>query len=231
METTTNTKEKLIHTHYWGNQQGNAINYQRAQVNPPKLPYTYSAMHALWESDQLKNHFLNFHMKSFENYLDLVNNSDAEKMDLPHLFSHQDKFDEQLIETACSIFNHQLFWDNLSPYGGEISHQLEQAINYNFGSVFKMKQLYLEMGNAQNCCGWLWLVIDNNLELQLITTRMNKNTLLSKSPIFGLPILAIDLWEHAYFQKFHDSKIEYLKTVWMMINWNEVSNRYNNCFK
>ncbi len=230
METSTKIKNRLIHSHYWGSQQGDGTQSNSPLYRPPKLPYTYSAMHALWESDHLKNHFLNFHMKGFEGFLDCINNTKAEKMGMLQLFANQDEFDEQLIENACIVYNHQLYWDNLSPYGGEISSQLEQAINYCFGSVYKMKQLFIEMGKAYKFSGWLWLIIDENQELQIIPSRQNKNTLLKNAPVHGIPILAIDLWEHAYFQKFNDSKEDYLKTVWMMINWNEVSSRYRFAF-
>jgi len=229
MEKTTSIKNPLIHSLYWGNRQGEEVHRQRAQFQPPKLPYSYSTLALLYEPEHLKNHFFNFHWKGFEDFLDLINDTRAEKMGMQQIFAHQDEFDDQLIENACNVFNHQLYWDNLSPYGGEVSKQLELAINECFGSVFKLKLDLIDLGVSHKSNGWLWLIINEKQELQLLTTKHYQNPILKNAPVPGTPILAIDLWDHAYYPKF-SHKDDYLKTVWMLINWTEVSNRYRYAF-
>jgi len=226
--TTTYTKKNLESSNYWKNKIRDVEQDQKRKIMflPPKLPYSFSALNMIYNESQLKYHFLNFHMKAFEEFLDLINNTKLEKMGMIQLFDHSNELDERVIENAGAVFNHQLFWDNLSPYGGEISEQLELAINYSFGSVYKLKLDLIEKGKSHKCCGWLWLIVNENNELQLITTKLNINPLMKDAPITGIPILAVDLWEHAYCHKFNYEKEDYLKNVWILINWTELSSRF-----
>lgn len=229
MDLETKITMNLIHSPYWQIPVSEPT-IKKALIRPPQLSYAYSALHSLYEAEELKYHFLNFHMKSFEDFLDNINGTMAEGIGMQLIFSHQDEFSSELIDNGCSVFNHQLFWDNLSTYGGQISPQLEKAIERRFGSVYKMKFNLIDKGMSQPNRGWLWLILDERNELQLITTEENQNPLLKYTPIHGKPILVVDLWDHAYPLKYSNQKECYLKTVWMLINWTEVSVRYKQAF-
>ena len=104
--------------------------------------------------------------------------------------------------------------------------ELEDAIKNAFESTFKLKEDFLEIGMQNGCCGWLWLIVNNKYGLQLVYTSKNENPLLKHAEIKGVPLLAVDIWEHAYHARFVHDKREYLKAIWSIINWSEVSRRF-----
>lgn len=218
--------DSKIHTHYWGTNNSDELLKGTNLFRSPNLPYSYSAMENIADAQHFKNHFLNFHVKSYEDFQRMINNSQIEKMGLLQLFKNENDFDKQLIDIAGTIYNHQLFWDNLSPYCGNCSQTLQKAIDDSFGSIFELKEQFIITGMNQDCCGWLWLLKDQKSKLHLITTSQNRNPLMLGTSVRGTPILAIDLWEHAYSNKFLNNKTGYLKRIWMYINWTEVSNRF-----
>lgn len=217
---------KAIHLHYWGNTHNAVDQVKKIPFRPPKLPYSYSALDKIADTANLKNHFLNYHMRGFEDFLDLINETEAESMGINQIFKKENQFDNGLIEAACVVYNHQMYWDNLCPYSGEISHDLELAINKAFGSVYRLKEQFIEIGMKNSCCGWLWMIVNQKNELQVISTIKNENPLQKHAVVRGNPVLAIDLWEHAFFGKFSNDKRAYLNAIWSIINWSEVSHRY-----
>lgn len=217
-----------VHTQYWGTNNSNIyINNERI-LRLPNLPYSYSALENISDAQNFKDHFQNFHVKSYEDIQRLVNYSQVEKLEIEEIFKNEDDYEKQMIEIAGTIYNHQLFWDNLSPYGGEVSDALKQKIDHSFGSIFQMKEQFIVTGMNQECCGWLWLITNKNKQLEFVTTKMNKNPLMPSAKVKGKPLLAIDLWEHAFSSKFPNHKELYLKNIWMYINWTEVSTRLSN---
>lgn len=219
---TTHTK---VHTIYWGNNYTQQEK-KRYPFRPPMLQYSYSALEKLVDASFLKNHFLCVHMKAFEEFLDMINGTKAEHMGMLQIFEKEDSFSPELLEAACTVFNHQLYWDNLSPYGGMISNELYAAIREKFNSDFTLKEKLVQTGMKHISCGWLWLILNARNELEIISTVKNENPLMKHAVISGVPLIAIDLWEHAYFSRFSHDKERYLRTVCSLINWSEVSKRY-----
>ncbi|NLU40040.1 MAG: superoxide dismutase [Bacteroidales bacterium] len=213
----------------WISSPGNPLkgDLHRAVFTPPHLSYSFNALEPIADYDTLKNHFYNFHMKGFEEFLDLINDTEVEKIGLGLLFKHSDRYPEDVIEHAGCVFNHQLYWDNLSPHGGSMSEEFESVVNQNFGSVFQLKMNLFNLAQSHDCCGWLWLIVTHDGKLQLTGTKHNLNPLMKGASHPGTPLLAIDMWEHAYYVKFQNNREDYLRSIWMLINWNEVSRRYN----
>ena len=199
---------------------------RKLPFTPPKLPYSYSALNIISESENLKNHFFSYHMKGFEDFLELINGSEAENMGICQIFEKEYQFDNHLIESACIVFNHQLFWDNLCPYCGEISFELGNAIKNDFGDFFNLKKVLVDVGSKMNSNGWLWIIINKATnKLQVVCTVNNENTLQNRAVVKGAPILAIDLWEHAFINKFN-KKEDYINAVLSIVNWSQVSSRF-----
>ena len=215
-----------IHNQYWGSSNSNIPIEERNMFRFPNLPYSYSAIKNIADVQHLKNHFENFHLKSFEELQQSVEYPKVEKMDIEMLFKNKAEFSKQLIDIAGTIYNHQMYWDNLSPYCGKQSGELINAIEESFGNIFHMKEQFLITGMDQECCGWLWMIVNPQNKLELVTTKQNTNPLMSDADVKDRPLMAIDLWEHAYAGKFPNNKEAYLNNVWMYINWNEISKRF-----
>jgi len=217
-----------FHQHYWGINRGHSRLHGQEKFLPPILPYSMNALEPVFDAKCVKDHYLNHHMKSFENFLALMAEEQAEQYDIDYFLSNKNQFSPELLYELGGWLNHQLFWNNLSPYGGEMSSMLENAISKQFGDVYHFKLKFIEMASSIDCCGWSWLIKNENGEIEILNTPENLNPIMDSSSPGRVPILVIDMWEHAYTTKYKKDKTLYLKSIWMLINWNEVSNRFHN---
>eukprot|EP00274_Cyanoptyche_gloeocystis_P006236 CAMPEP_0196651908 /NCGR_PEP_ID=MMETSP1086-20130531/1098_1 /TAXON_ID=77921 /ORGANISM="Cyanoptyche gloeocystis , Strain SAG4.97" /LENGTH=256 /DNA_ID=CAMNT_0041982209 /DNA_START=49 /DNA_END=819 /DNA_ORIENTATION=+ len=121
--------------------------------------------------------------------------------------------------------NHQLFWLNMAPPSdaGQPSAPLLNAIQSSFGSVDALKEKFSTEATNVFGSGWAWLTLDQNKHLKIIATA-NQDT-----PVMvgSLPILGLDVWEHAYYLKYNNRRPEYIKNWWSVVNWNFVSKLYD----
>ena len=119
--------------------------------------------------------------------------------------------------------NHTMFWQIMKPSGGgEPTGDLARAIESTFGTFDTFKQQFNDAGVKRFGSGWVWLVKNNQGNLQ-ITSTANQDSPLTEgySPIFGN-----DVWEHAYYLKYQNRRPEYLNAWWNVINWDEINRRF-----
>lgn len=121
-------------------------------------------------------------------------------------------------------YNHSLFWPSLAPVGkgGELSGELGTALEMAFGSVDAFKEKLTNAALGQFGSGWGWLVWTPKKELAVYALP-NQDSPLSQDDI---PLLGVDVWEHAYYLKYQNKRDEYLKDWWSVVDWNEVGRRY-----
>jgi len=125
-------------------------------------------------------------------------------------------------------WNHTFFWRILGPNaGGAPSGPLADDIKATFGSFDAFKEKFEAAGLGRFGSGWAWLVV-NNGKLEIVSTANQDNPLMGKeiAGAAGTPILGVDVWEHAYYLKYQNKRADYLKAVWNVINWNEVTRNY-----
>lgn len=121
--------------------------------------------------------------------------------------------------------NHRLFWQIMSPNGGgQPGGELANAINSAFGSYDSFKEQFSDAAAGRFGSGWAWLVVDRNGGLS-ITSTPNQDTPLMEGKT---PILGLDVWEHAYYLKYQNRRPEYISAFWNVVNWDKVSELYNN---
>lgn len=128
---------------------------------------------------------------------------------------------------AGGAYNHELFWDILLP-GGSSSpeNELLYDIKKTFGSMNDLISTMNDFGMKQFGSGWVWLVWNNGLEV--CSTANQDSPLMGKevSGCNGIPILGIDVWEHAYYLQYKNKRADYLASIWNVINWNRVEILY-----
>ena len=129
-------------------------------------------------------------------------------------------------------YNHVLYWEILKPGNRKgLSPTLNKAIADEFGSV---ENLIAQMNDAalkRFGCGWAWLVVDGNGKLKIGSTPNQDNPLMDVSDFKGIPLIGIDVWEHAYYLKYQNRRAEYVNNFWSLINWEIVSELYNEAIK
>ena len=119
--------------------------------------------------------------------------------------------------------NHTLFWENLTPQGGAPSGDLEAAINASFGSFDTMKAEMSAKTVAVQGSGWGWLGYNKSTGRLEVATCANQDPLQATTGL--VPLVGIDVWEHAYYVDYRNVRPDYVKNIWDVINWNVAAQR------
>ncbi|OED32266.1 superoxide dismutase [Planococcus maritimus] len=193
----------------------------------PELPYAYDALEPHIDKETMNIH----HTKHHNTYVTNVNaalegHDDLSSKSIEELVSDLNAVPEN-IRTAVrnnggGHANHSLFWQLLSPNGGgQPTGAVADAINSKFGSFDEFKEKFEAAGKTRFGSGWAWLVVSNG-ELE-VTSTPNQDSPLSEGKT---PILGVDVWEHAYYLKYQNRRPDYLAAFWNVVNWDEVSKRF-----
>jgi Fe-Mn family superoxide dismutase len=119
--------------------------------------------------------------------------------------------------------NHSMFWEVMAPHaGGTPTGTVLTAINSTFGNFDKFKELFSAAALNHFGSGWAWLVVDKGT--LAITDTANQDSPLSEGKT---PILALDVWEHAYYLKYQNMRVDYIKAWWNVVNWKAVETRFS----
>lgn len=199
----------------------------------PPLLYEYAALQPHIDEQTMKIH----HTKHHQGYVDKLNKAlepfpEFQKKPLQELLTNLKQLPEEIRTDVRNQggghMNHTFFWQCMSPDGGgEPSGALAQAIAKTFGS-FKAFQEQMDAA-ALKCfgSGWAWLVLDSAHQLKIIATANQDSPLLQ-----GLiPLLGIDVWEHAYYLKYQNRRAEYTAAWWHVVHWSFVEAEYNKAMK
>nr|AAT79387.1 Mn-SOD [Paragonimus westermani] len=188
----------------------------------PDLPYDYDALEPTISAEIMRLHHSKHHA-TYVNNLNVIEEKIAEaqsKNDTSSIISLQ----PALRFNGGGHINHSIFWKNLSPKGGGApSGSLANAINRDFGSFEEFKTQLSTATIAIQGSGWGWLSYNPVTKRLQIVTCQNQDPLEATT---GLkPLLGIDVWEHAYYLQYKNARADYVKAIWKLINWSDVSER------
>ena len=199
----------------------------------PALPYPKDALEPHIDALTMEIH----HDRHHKAYVDNLNKAIAGNAAL------EAKSLEQLIKDLSVVpdavrgairnnggghWNHSFFWRILGPNaGGAPTGKLADDINAAFGSFDEFKAKFEAAGIGRFGSGWAWL-ISNGGKLEIVSTANQDNPLMGKAVagVEGTAILAVDVWEHAYYLKYQNKRADYLKAFWNVVNWTEVAKNY-----
>ena len=196
---------------------------------PPPLPYDYAALEPYIDAQTMQIH----HGKHHQAYVNNLNaaldkHPELSPWSLEDLLRKINQVPED-IRTAVrnnggGHHNHSLFWTIMGPpseTGGEPGGALADAITKTFGSVVKFKELLSAAATGRFGSGWAWLVVSGG-SLQVLSTANQDSPLMDGK----VPILGLDVWEHAYYLKYQNRRPDYIAAWWSVVNWDEVARRY-----
>jgi Fe-Mn family superoxide dismutase len=193
----------------------------------PQLPYAYDALEPHIDARTMEIH----HTKHHQTYITNVNNALKDHPDLAN------KSVEELIRDLSSVpesirtvvrnnggghANHSFFWQIMGPNGGEPTGKLADDINSTFGGLDGLKEKINAAGAGRFGSGWSWLVKGKDGKLEVMSTPNQDSPLMDGMT----PVLGVDVWEHAYYLNYQNRRPDYLKAWWNVVNWAEVSRRY-----
>jgi superoxide dismutase, Fe-Mn family len=193
----------------------------------PTLPYAYAALEPHIDARTMEIH----HTKHHQAYIDKLNaavaGTDLDGKSLEEIMATVSKAPVAVRNNGGGHFNHSLFWTILTPTaGGAPTGELAAALEAAFGSFDEFKKQFSEAGAAQFGSGWAWLVVTEG-GLAVGSTPNQDNPLMDVATIKGIPILGLDVWEHAYYLNYQNRRPEYIAAFWNIINWDEVAKRYS----
>ena len=124
-------------------------------------------------------------------------------------------------------YNHSLFWKVIGPNkGGEPTGKLREAMDASFGNFENFKSEFETAAKTRFGSGWAWLIKKDNGDLAVTSTPNQDNPLMDVADHQGTPLLGLDVWEHAYYLNYQNRRPDYVAAFWNIVNWDEVSNRY-----
>jgi Fe-Mn family superoxide dismutase len=168
------------------------------------------------------------HYLSYTNNLNRVlAGTEFENVPIEDIFKKLDMTNSDLRNNLGGYYNHTLLFEIMSPKaGGKPKDTLSLAIDKDFGSFENFKTLFSDTATKQFGSGWVWLIVDKSGKLQITSSQNQDNPLMPRAEIAGIPILAIDLWEHAYYLSYQYKKRKYIDAFFNVINWKKVSEKY-----
>jgi Fe-Mn family superoxide dismutase len=174
-------------------------------------------------------HYSKHHRAYYDNMMKLVGGSDMSSQTLVSLFSKVSTLPAGFRNNAGGYYNHILFWENMAPAGTtQMSKSFEDRIVKTFGSVDEFKKQFSEAGKTRFGSGWAWLSVNEKGELFISSTPNQDNPLMDVADKKGTPLLALDVWEHAYYLKYQNRRPDYIDAFWSVVNWNVVEQRLAN---
>lgn len=186
----------------------------------PKLNYEYNALEPYIDEETMTIHHSKHHKTYVDKYNAAIKGTEFENTPVKEVLENLEKVPKEkrqaIINNGGGVWNHTFFWSILKK-GTVIPEELKEILEKNFGSVEKFKEEFTNAALNQFGSGWAWLVKDGD-KLKVVKTPMQD------SPISnGLkPVLAIDVWEHAYYLKYQNKRPDYVENFYNVINWDEV---------
>ena len=191
----------------------------------PKLGYDYAALEPHIDARTMEIHHTKHHQAYVTNLNNALSGGVWENKGLEELLANVSKLPVAVRNNGGGHFNHSFFWQVIGPNaGGTPSGNLLDALNHSFGSFDKFRELFTNAAMTRFGSGWAWLIKSGN-ELKIFSTPNQDNSLMDLAELKGVPLLGVDVWEHAYYLKYQNRRNEYLAAFWNVVNWNEVAKR------
>lgn len=191
------------------------------------LPFSYQALEPHVDATTMELHYAK-HLLPYVNALNKsVVGKKYETMEIVEVLKNLNFSDVEVRNNAGAVYNHNFFFESMAPKaGGEPEGDLLEAINRDFGSFDEFVRQFAETSVKLQGSGWTWLLSDKYGRLRIITTPNNDSPQTKGLGIVGIPLLNLDVWEHAYYLKFQNKKREYANTFFSVVNWDKVEERY-----
>ncbi len=189
------------------------------QIN---LPYAFDALEPVIDKETMNIHYTKHHAAYVKNVNEAIEAEHIHEKSEESLFKNIDKYSKKVRDNAGGAWNHNFFWECMTPNGTDIPTKLSDAINANFGSFENFKTEFSKAASTRFGSGWAWLVKDGK-SLKIGSTPNQDNPLMNISEFKGIPLLGLDVWEHAYYLKYQNRRPDYISNWFKVVNWEHVA--------
>jgi Fe-Mn family superoxide dismutase len=198
----------------------------------PALPYATNALEPHIDAKTMEIHHGKHHQAYVTNLNAAVAGTDAEKLSIEEICKNISKYPVAVRNNGGGHYNHSMFWKLMKANGGGApTGELAEAINKHFTNLEEFKKQFGAAATTRFGSGWAWLYVKSDKTLAIASTPNQDNPLMGMSETSGIPVLGLDVWEHAYYLHYQNRRPDYVGAFWNVINWDEVSKNYHAAIK
>ncbi|BBM89859.1 superoxide dismutase [Mn] [Spirochaetota bacterium] len=193
----------------------------------PPLPYAASALEPHIDAKTMEIHHGKHHSTYVTKLNAAIQGSEAANIEIAELMGTITADSSPAVRNnGGGHYNHSLFWTLISPTGGgEPAGDLRRRMETAFGSIAEFKEKFAAAALARFGSGWTWLCETSSGDLTIGSTPNQDNPLMPASAYRGKPLLALDVWEHAYYLTYQNRRPDYVNAFWNIVDWNAVAKR------
>ncbi len=193
----------------------------------PKLNYAFDALEPHIDARTMEIHHDKHHAGYTSKLNAAIEGTDLEGKTIENILINLDMSNTAVRNNGGGYYNHNLFWEVMSPNGGgKPSGELADAIHAAYSSFDAFKDAFSGAAATRFGSGWAWLCVHQGGKVEICSTPNQDNPLMPGVGCGGTPILGIDVWEHAYYLNYQNRRPDYISAFYDVIDWNEVSSRY-----
>ncbi|WP_246052120.1 superoxide dismutase [Desulfobotulus mexicanus] len=187
------------------------------------LPYAYDALEPYIDAETMELHYSRHHKAYFDNLVAAIKGTSFARQPLEALLAQASRLPDAVRNNAGGHYNHAFFWKVMSPDGGGVPEgKLGEKIDASFGSFDAFKEAFTQAALSRFGSGWIWLCVAKDGSLFITSTPNQDNPLMDTVEKQGKPILALDVWEHAYYLSYQNKRGSYIDAFWNVVNWDAV---------
>lgn len=204
---------------------------ENAPFTLPALSYSFEALEPYIDRLTMEIHHDRHHKAYVDNLNKAIVGTAAASLTLEELLGQISKQSSVVRNNGGGHWNHRFFWQIISPAKGlQASASLLTQINKDFGSLDNLKVEFNKAATTRFGSGWAWLLWSNG-KLVISSTANQDNPLMDIAEVKGTPVLALDVWEHAYYLKYQNKRADYINAFWNVVNWDFVSQQFEKIIK
>ena len=192
----------------------------------PKLNYAFDALEPNIDAKTMEIHYGKHHNGYTNNLNNIISDTENEGKSIEEILKSLDLNNSGLRNNGGGYYNHNLFWEIMGPNsGGNPAGEIGESINSNFGSFENFKDEFSKAAATRFGSGWAWLCAHTDGKLEICSTANQDNPIMPNG-CGGVPILCLDVWEHAYYLNYQNRRPDYINAFFNVINWEEVNKKY-----
>ena len=198
----------------------------------PELGYTYSALEPHIDAMTMEIHYTRHHKAYFDSLQNAVKGTEMAEVPFLELLRNISRYPVAVRNNGGGHYNHELFWSLLSANGGGMPQgALLDAIVKKYNSFEEFKEKFSDAAKTRFGSGWAWLMVKSDGSLAVSSTPNQDNPYMDVTECRGIPVLGLDVWEHAYYLKYQNKRPDYVSAFWNVINWRQVEKYYDDAIK
>lgn len=192
----------------------------------PELPYGYDSLEPYIDAKTMEVHYSKHHRTYFDKFSAAIKDTELESASLASIFANISQHPAAVRNNGGGYYNHILYWNCMAPNaGGTPQGELGEQIVATFGSFEQFQQQFTQAAINTFGSGFAWLIVQDG-KLVITSTSNQDNPLMDVASEQGEPILALDVWEHAYYISYQNRRPDYIDAWWNVVNWDAVSENY-----